>query len=59
MGLPSKGKAQRKGLKESVPRGSHGHFSICVWNSEESFNLIVLLFGEVVGFLVGGFLRAL
>jgi hypothetical protein len=56
MGLPSKGKAQRKGLKESVPRGSRGHFGICVWNSEESFNLIVLLFGEVVGFLVGGFL---
>jgi hypothetical protein len=56
MGLPKKGKAQLKGLKESVPRGSREPFGICVWNSEESFNLIVLFFGEVVGFLVGGFL---
>jgi hypothetical protein len=52
---------QRKGttqesLKGSVPRGSRWNFDICIWNSEESFNLIVLLFGEVVGFSVGGLL---
>jgi hypothetical protein len=56
MGMPSKGMAQRESLKANVSRGSRGHFGICVWGSEESFSLIVLLFGEVVGFLVGRFL---
>jgi hypothetical protein len=71
---PTKERYNAKSLKENVPRGSRGHFDICIWNPERklcpfssfsssmersaSSNGWTLVEGFVKRYLVGAFIFA-